>query len=292
MKYLNFIKIKDFILSFFIVVIGVFILVVISYPLLYVVISSISSSSMREGFSLIPKQVTFEGYIELFKNPNILRGLINSIIYTTVGCAFSTTLTVLCAFPLSRKDFYLGKYLFFFFALTMYFNGGMIPTYLLVKNLGLINSMWSLILPSALSVYNMMLLTSSFSKNITQDLLDTARLDRCNQWRFLVRVAIPMVAPNIIVIALFYVVSYWNSYFEAMIYITDPEKLPLANVLRDILILNQDSVGSWNTGIDSSSGISIIEKARLLEYALIVVASFPMIVVSFFTNNYTKKFKN
>ena len=138
-----------------------------------------------------------------------------------------------------------------------------------------------------------MMLTRSFSKNISPQLIDSARLDNCGEWRFLFKIAIPMVAPTIIVIAMFYTVSYWNSYFEAMIYITDQDKLPLANVMRNILILNQGNITQWNTNVEANSAISAIEKAKLMEYALIIVASLPMMIISIVTNRYSEneKFK-
>lgn len=247
------------------------------YPAIYVLVSSVSTMAMRDAGSLIPNKISFDGYKAVFESEMIWNGFKNSVLYTTVGTLVSLTVTVLTAYPMSRPYFHMEKYIQVIFIFTMYFSGGMLPTYLLVKQLGLINSMWSLILPSCISVYNIYLLRSHFKSKIPQELFDAARIDGCGHWRFLIKVAIPISTSFLVIIAFFYMISYWNSYFNAMIYITDVNKLPLANILNNLLIKNQNI----NFGIVSAnnSGMSTAERSQLLEYALIVVSSLPIIVV-------------
>ena len=248
------------------------------YPAVYVLISSVSTTAMRGVGSLVPNKISFEGYKAVFESETIWNGLKNSVLYTTVGTLVSLSITILTAYPMSRPNFHMEKYIQVIFIFTMYFSGGMLPTYLLVKKLGMINSMWSLILPSCISVYNIFLLRSHFKSKIPQELFDAARIDGCGHWRFLIKVAIPMSVSFLMVIAFFYMISYWNSYFNAMIYITDADKLPLANILNNILIKNQS--GSFGTGASgSTSVISSAERLQLLEYALIVVSSLPIIAI-------------
>ena len=144
-KYQKRIKICDLILLIIITLLAALVLAVLLYPILYIILASVSNQSIGNSLLLIPKKISFEGYKTLLNNPEIVRGFLNSILYTCVGCSFSTMMTILCAYPLSKKDFFIGKYIGVFFIFTMYFNGGMIPTYLLVKELGLLNTMWSLI---------------------------------------------------------------------------------------------------------------------------------------------------
>lgn len=264
--------------AFVLVVLAV--LVILAYPVLYVLVSSVSTRAMRSGLSLIPHKISLDGYRAVLEYRAVWRGYRNSVLYTGVGTAVSLALAVLCAYPLSRPDFYCGKYFTYALIFTMYFGGGMIPTYLLLKKLGLLNTMWSLILPSAVSVYNVMLLRAQFRK-IPQELFDAASIDGYGHWRYLAKIAAPMSGETLSVIMLFHIVSYWNSYFNAMIYITDADKLPLANILNDILIKNK------STSLDSSllgaaSAISAAQRMELLDYSLIVVASLPVLVVFMF----------
>lgn len=175
------------------------------------------------------------------------------------------------AYVLSQPQFKLSKFFAMLFTFTIYFGGGMIPTFLVVKQVGLLNTMWSLILPSCMSVYNIYLLRAHFQNKIPIELQRAAMLDGCGHWRYLLKVVLPISAPFLSVIAFYYVVSYWNSYFTAMIYISDLDKLPLASILNNILIKNQD------IGQSSLNGATV-EQKRMMEYATIVFSSAPVLV--------------
>lgn len=270
---------SDKIMTVFFIITALLFFVVFAYPVMYVLVSSISTDSMSEGLSLIPNSVSVEGYKAVLLDPTIVRGFVNSVVYTTVGTLVSLAVTVLFAYVLSRPKFKNAKFITMALVFTLYFSGGMIPTYLVVKNLGLLNSMWSLILPSCISVYNIFLVKSYFTNKIPQELYDASLIDGCGHWRFLLRIVLPMSSSFLMVIALFFVASYWNSYFMATIYITDMDKLPLANVLNNILIKNQSS--SLDSGFFSSNlNPDSVQRKQLIEYALIVVSSLP--VVCFF----------
>lgn len=244
-------------------------------PVIKVVVSSVlvNDTAAENGvhFSLA-------GYIGILENKMVFQGLKNSILYTAVGTLISTIATVLSAYALSRPDFRTAEFLTLLFVFTNYFSGGFVPTYLLVKQLGLLNSMWSLILPSALSVYNLLLLKSYFRNKIPMELYDAARIDGCGHWKYLCLIVLPFSMSYIGVIAFFFAVSYWNAYFNASIYITDMDKLPLTNILRELLIKNQESL-ALQRGVVTDTGISLVQQARLMEYALVVIASAPMIVL-------------
>ncbi len=293
-KFQNFknMTITDKLLSVFFTILSVLLLLIFVAPIIYICTSSISTISSRYFLDLFPTKIHLDGYISIFEDITILRALVNSIVYTIVGVIVSTTMTVFCAYPLSISDFFTGKYMANFLIFTLYFNGGMIPTYLLVKSLGLLDSMWALILPSCISVNSIMLLTASFQKNNSKELFAAASLEGCGHWRYLFKILIPLSKPTILMIAFYSAVSYWNSYFEALIYISDSDKWPLSLVLRNILIENQELISSSNI---NNSLISFAEKAELIEYALIVISSAPMLIMSIWINKESgvnKKQKN
>ncbi len=269
----------DKIISALCMFIGLAFFVTFAYPVVYVLVSSLSTESMRTDISLVPNEISLEGYKEVMTDSTVLRGFVNSVVYTGTGTIVSLAVTILFAYVLSRPTFKNAKFVTILLMLTLYFSGGMIPTYLVVKKLGLLNTMWSLILPVCISVYNIFLVKSYFTNKISKELYDAAVIDGCGHWRFLLKIVLPMSSSFLMVIALFFVASYWNSYFMATIFITDMDKLPLANVLNNILIKNQDS--SLSAGIfNSSSNVSVEQKKKLIEYALIVLSSLP--VISFF----------
>lgn len=275
----------DIVISVFCVILGLAFLVIFAYPVLYVLVSSISTDAMRTKITNIPNEISFAGYMEVLTDPTVLRGFLNSVVYTATGTMVSISITVLFAYVLSRPTFKNARLVTILLMITLYFSGGMIPTYLVVKKLGLINTMWALILPSCISVYNIFLLRSYFTNKIPQELYDASIIDGCGHWRFLLQIVLPMSSSFLMVIALFFVASYWNSYFMATIFITDMDKLPLANVLNNILIRNQDS--SLSSGLlNSASSINLEQKKKLIEYALIVVSSLPVILFFIITRKH------
>ena len=202
-------------------------LILLVYPLAYIIMSSISGGSAYMNLSLIPSKFSMEGYKAVFEHPNIGRGYINSIIYTISYTLISLAVTICCAYPLSRKDFGSRKFIMLLCIFTMYFNGGLIPTYILIRQLKLIDTVWALLLPPALSVYNMIVMRTYFSTQIPDELQEASKLDGCTDIRFLVQIVLPLSLPIIAVITLYYAVYMWNDYFYPMIYLTSSEKRPL-----------------------------------------------------------------
>ncbi|HVL22546.1 MAG TPA: carbohydrate ABC transporter permease [Thermomicrobiales bacterium] len=253
-------------------------LVSVAYPLIYVVSASMSSPSavISGRMWLWPVDFTLAGYRAVFDNPRILTGFKNSAFYTLVGTTVSVTLTILAAYPLSRKDLTGRGPIMFLFLFTLLFGGGLIPTYLVVRETGLLNTRWALIIPAALSVYNMIITRTFFQATIPDELLEAAQLDGVSDFRFLLDVVLPLSMPIVAVNALFYAVAQWNQYFNALIYLTDQGLFPLQLILREILIQNQ-------VDLSKIGDIAQLEQrqhlADLLKYSLIVVASLPVLVI-------------
>ena len=253
-------------------------LVVVLYPLIYIVSASFSSAAAVTSGEvwLWPVDVTLDGYEAIFKHHLLVRGFLNSLFYTVVGTAVSVTLTILAAYPLSRKDLYGGGPIMFLFFFTLLFSGGLIPTYLVVKDLGLLNTRWALIFPTALSIYNMIITRTYFQSAIPDDLLDAAKLDGASDFRFLWSVVLPLSGPIVAVNALFYAVAQWNQFFSALIYLTDQSLWPLQLVLREILVQNNVDPAMIS---DVEDLIRRQNLRELLKYSLIVVATVPVLII-------------
>jgi len=253
-------------------------LVTVAYPLIYVVSASLSNPSavISGRMWLWPVDFTFEGYRAVFDNSRILTGFKNSAFYTVVGTFVSVVLTILAAYPLSRRDLTGRGPIMFLFLFTLLFGGGLIPTYLVVRETGLLNTRWALIIPGALSVYNMIITRTFFQATIPDELLEAAQLDGVSDFRFLKDVVLPLSMPIIAVNTLFYAIAQWNQFFNALIYLTDQGLFPLQLILREILIQNQ-------VDLSQMSDIAQLEQrqhlADLLKYSLIVVASLPVLVI-------------
>ena len=259
------------------VVLSVYLLIVL-YPLVYIVSASFSSpAAVTSGLvRLWPVNPTTIAYETIFKDPAIVRGFLNSIFYATVGTALNVTLTLLAAYPLSRKDLHGRGAIMVFFFFTTLFSGGLIPTYLVVRDLGLLNTRWALIVPTALSVWNVIITRTYFQATIPDELHDAATIDGANDFRFLRDVVLPLSGPIVAVNALFYAVGHWNAYFDALIYLNDESLYPLQLVLRQILVQNETNLKM--TG-DIQSMLARENLADLLKYALIVVATVPLLLV-------------
>ncbi|HYJ12719.1 MAG TPA: carbohydrate ABC transporter permease [Thermomicrobiales bacterium] len=253
-------------------------LIVVAYPLIYVFSASMSDprAVISGEMWLWPVDITFDGYRAVFRNNRIITGFQNSLFYTVVGTFVSVTLTILAAYPLSRKDLAGRNVIMFFFVFTLLFGGGLIPTYLVVREVGLLNTRWALIIPTALSVYNMIITRTFFQSTIPDELLEAAQLDGCSDFRFVRDVVIPLSGPIIAVNALFYAVSQWNQYFNALIYLTNPDLFPLQLVLREILVQNQVDFSQIS---DVNQLMARQQLQDLLKYSLIVVASAPVLIL-------------
>jgi multiple sugar transport system permease protein/putative aldouronate transport system permease protein len=266
------------------------ILLLVAYPLIFIVSSSFSSTSavINGRVWLFPVNPSLEAYKAVFENKYIWQGYLNSTIYMLTGTLLNVVVTILAAYPLSRKDFKARNPVMLFFAFTMFFSGGLIPTYMLIGNLGLMNTRWAMILPGALSVWNMIITRTYFQSNISTELLEAAQLDGCSDFKFLVKIVIPLSSAIIAVISLFYAVGHWNAYFNALIYLNDKKLYPLQLVLRELLIMQV---------VDPSmvSGELLKEMLRkqamreLLKYAVIVVASLPVMIMYPFVQKYFVK---
>ena len=248
--------------------------IVILYPLLFVIASSFSGGKILHGLSLIPDTPSLEGYVAVFENRNIWTGYLNAIIYTVAGTAIAMVNTVLCAYPLSRMDFKAGRAVMKLCVFTMYFSGGLIPTYLWIRSLGMVNTMWAILLPASLNVYNMIVMNTYFRTQIPGELRDSAQVDGCGEWRYLIQIVLPLSGAVLGVVALYYAVARWNGYFDSMVYLRDRDKMPLQNILREILIVNATNVTS-----DPEAESVAQQRAELLKYSSIVVATIPMMVI-------------
>ena len=254
------------------------------YPLLYVVASSFSGGKVLSGLSLIPQRFSLDGYTSVFQYPYTWGSIWNSVLYTAVGTAMAMVVTILCAYGLSQ-NFPFGKVCMTLCLITMYFGGGLIPTYICIKNLGLLNTMWSFLLPSSLSIYNMLVMRTYFRTQIPQEMHESAQIDGCGEWRYLVQIVLPLSGAVLAVIALYYMVARWNAYFDSMIYLQKKEMLPLQNILRDLLIVGNME----NMTTDMESEAIAQQRAELLKFSLIVISTLPMAIVYPFVQKFFVK---
>lgn len=263
-------------------------LILVIYPLYFIVIASFSDPNMiYEGkVWFIPKELTLEGYERIFRDSKIWLGYKNSIIYTLVGTAVNVSFTLMAAYALSRKDLYGRNVIMFLFLMTMFFSGGLIPTYLVVKNLGLLNTMWALILPKAVAVWNVIVAKTFFESSIPSELLESARIDGCSDAKFFWKIVLPLSKPIVAVMVLFYAVGHWNSYFDALIYLNNENLYPLQLILRNILIQNQASTMMIGD-LDSLAAKQRV--SELIKYGVIIVASIPLLIVYPFVQKYFVK---
>jgi len=265
-------------------------LLVVTYPLLYIVSASISNPKLVASGEmwLWPKDITFEGYKRVFNSRQIWNGYANTILYTLAGTAVNLLVTLPAAYALSRKDFVFRNFFTGMFMVTMFFGGGLVPTYLLVKELGMINTMWALIIPSAASIWNIVVTRTFFQSAIPTELQEAAQMDGCTNLRLFIRIVLPLSLPIIAVMALFYGVGHWNSYFSALIYLNDSGKYPLQLVLRQILVL-QEMSAQGGTMVDAATATAANTKAEiaaLVKYAVIIVSTLPVIAVYPFLQRY------
>ncbi|MGF7031553.1 putative aldouronate transport system permease protein [Paenibacillus mucilaginosus] len=260
--------------------------IIVLYPLYFVFIASISNpTAVLNGEMWIwPKGITMEGYSRIIQEGSIWRGYQNTILYTSVGTAINVLLTVLAGYALSRKDLYGRNTIMVYLLITMFFSGGLIPTYLVIKKLHLINTMWALILPKAVSLFNIIIARSFFQDTIPIELLEQAKIDGCSDVTFFARIVLPLSKAIIAVLALFYAVGYWNSFFDALIYLGDERMYPLQLVLRNLLVIQNELASQFVTDVESAEVQQRV--ASLLKYGVIVIASLPLLIVYPFIQRY------
>ncbi|MGN1059588.1 MAG: carbohydrate ABC transporter permease, partial [Clostridia bacterium] len=252
------------------------VIIVTLYPIVHVIMASFSDGNLlmaHRGVLLKPLGFNVGAYKKIFEYPILLRGYANTITICAISLIINMLLTSFAAYVLTRKEFRPRNVIMMIIMFTMYFNGGLIPTYMLVKNIGLLNSMWALILPSAMTTYNMIVLRTSFAA-MPETLYESARIEGASHFRILFQIVIPLCKATIAVIILYYLVARWNAWFEASIYINDREKYPLQLLLREILIENDN--GEMSQSILESDKQAVSET---LKYAVIVAANLPILCV-------------
>lgn len=258
------------------------VLVAVLYPLIYIVSSSLSSPSAVSSGKvwLWPVDLSFEGYKAVLRNEQVLMGYANSLFYTICGTFISVALTIMIAYPLSKKTFVGRSTLMIFITFTMLFAGGLIPTYLVVKSLGLIDTRWALLIPNAIWVWQVIIARTFFQNSIPDELSEAADIDGCSDIRFIFSVILPLAKPIVAVLSLMYAVGQWNAYFDALIYLKSQSLYPLQLILRSILILGSSG------NMDASEMIKQQQMAELMKYSLIVMASLPVLIIYPFVQRY------
>jgi putative aldouronate transport system permease protein len=264
----------------FVVLTVVFLLV--AYPLYFIIISSISDpQKVASGQVLFfPVGINLDGYREVLKNKGVMRGFFNSIYYTTLGTTINLIVTLPTAYALSRPDFHGRRGISIFYIITMFVSGGLIPTYLVVRSMGMLNTVWALVIPGAISVYNMMVARTFFKTNIPGEMLDAAKVDGCSDTAFFFRMVLPLSGAIIAILVLWYGVGHWNSYFSALLYISDRAKQPLQLELRMVLLQN-----TQGTEMMEMTEEFLAQKRRLdalremMKYSLIIISSLPVLVL-------------
>lgn len=285
MEHTNYIKStgSDKTFTIFIYVFLFIALVIVAYPLLYIISASISDPfAVNSGKMLLfPKGITFEGYRTIFQNKALWRGYLNTIFYTVLGTSINLITTIPAGYALSRPNFH-GKAIFTkFMMVTMFVSGGLIPSYLLVTNLGMNNSVWALVLPNAASVYNIIVTRTFFQSSIPEELEEAAIMDGASYFRRFFSVILPLSKPILAVMALFYGIGHWNQYFNALVYINDRDKYPLQMILREILVLQDMSSNPSQqmTGEMAKLLYSQQQLGQVIKYGVMIVATLPLILV-------------
>lgn len=255
------------------------ILLIFLYPLIFVVSASISDpNAVWNGeLWLLPKKVSLTGYYRTLKNNEIWIGYRNSLFYMVIGTSINLIMTITAAYPLSRKNFYPRSFLTAIYTFTMFFGGGLIPTYLLIKQLKMLDTVWVMVIPNAVAFWNIIITRTYFQTNIPEELREAASIDGCSNIKFLNRVVLPLSTPIIAVMALFYGVGHWNAYFNGMIYLQDRSKFPLQLILREILVLSQLEQDMLN--VDPKDMMERLKVAETMKYAVIIVASVPVLMI-------------
>lgn len=265
------------------ILLGLFVVAII-IPMLYIVIASFMDpiTLQNKGITFDFSKWTTTAYERVMTNSQIWIGFKNAVIYSVLFTVVSVIVTLLAAYPMSRSDFKGRGFFNIIFIITMFFGGGLIPTYLVMSNLGLVDSMWAVILPGAFSVWNM-IIARTYYQGIPTELREAADVDGANEITFFFKILLPVCTPVIAVLALWQFVAMWNSYFDAMIYLNDSAKQPLQLVLRSILIQNQPESGMIS---DMQSTAARAQLAELLKYATIIVSSLPLLVMYPFFQKY------
>ncbi|MFD5018776.1 carbohydrate ABC transporter permease [Paenibacillus sp. NPDC058367] len=264
------------------------IMLLVLYPLYFVLVASFSDPNYIYSGEvwLFPKGFTLDGYERIFADSSIWIGYGNSILYATFGTLIGVAVTVFAAYPLARRDLAGKSVIMWFLLVTMFFSGGLIPTYLLIKDLHLLNTMWALVIPGAGGVFNVIIVRTFFQSSIPDELWEAASIDGCSNTRFFWSIVLPLSKSILAVMVLYHVVGFWNGFFDALIYLNDESKYPLQLVLRNILVQNQVSSGMM---IDVESYAAKMRVTELIKYGVIMVSSLPLLILYPFLQKYFVK---
>nr|WP_237690878.1 carbohydrate ABC transporter permease [Paenibacillus caui] len=264
------------------------IMLTVLYPLYFILIASISDPNLVYSGEvwLFPRGFTWDGYDRIFNDSSIWRGYANSILYAVVGTLIGVSLTVLAAYPLSRKDLVGRGTIMWFLLATMFFSGGLIPTYLLIKDLNMLNTIWALALPGAGGVFNIIIVRTFFQSSLPDEMWEAASIDGCSNWRYFLSIVLPLSKAIIAVMVLYHIVGFWNGFFDALIYLNDEKKYPLQLVLRNILVQNQVNA---NMMVDVESYAAKMRVTELIKYGVIIVSSLPLLILYPFLQKYFVK---
>ncbi|MBK0348239.1 carbohydrate ABC transporter permease [Aerococcaceae bacterium zg-ZJ1578] len=268
------------------ILIGLIVLITF-VPLIYILAASFMNPTalLNKGISFDPRDWTLDGYQRVLSDSSILRGFFNSIFYSVTFSVLTVAVSMLTAYPLSKKDLIGRKWINLFLIITMFFGGGLVPTYLLVKQLGMLNTVWAIIIPGAVNVWNIILIRT-YVQTLPEELMEAAVIDGANEFQIFIKIIVPLAKPIMFVLFLYAFVGQWNSYFDAMIYLKDPNLEPLQLVLRKILIQNQPNQEMIGT---NTAMIDIQRLAEMIKYATIVISSLPLLIMYPFFQKYFDK---
>ncbi|MDR1902167.1 MAG: carbohydrate ABC transporter permease [Treponema sp.] len=266
------------------------VVIIVIYPLIFVISASVSNPTLVGSGQvwLFPKEIMLDGYIQTFQYPYLRTAFLNTIFYSLGAAIISLVINLPAAYALSRSDLFGRGILTGLFAFTMFFSGGLIPTFLVVMNLGMVNTVWSIIVPGAASMWNIIICRTFFQSNIPVELREAACIDGCSDFAIFFRIILPLSAPVVAVMAMFSIVGQWNSYFSALIYLSDMRLKPLQIILREILVMNQTNAGI-QSALDMESAARRMQLVQVMKYSLIVISSLPVLVVYPFFQRYFVK---
>lgn len=285
-KKINSDKIFDFVNPLIMIVF----FIIFTWPLWFVVIASLSNPSevWQGNVVLFPRGFTTIAYSAIVEYKEIWIGYRNTILYTVLGTLINIVMTICAAYPLSRKEFLPRNFFMMMFMFTMFFSGGLIPTYMVVNKLGMTNTIWAMMIPNAISIYNVIIMRTYFINSIPESLREAAELDGVNDFQYLMKVVLPLSKPIIAVIGLYYAVGHWNDFFSALLYINDKNLLPLQSFLRDLLMSNKVSMGNLQ-GLDAAAAEAKMQLAETLKYSAIIVSTVPVLCIYPFIQKYFVK---
>lgn len=281
------ISMSDKIFGAVVTILSIVIFIIIAYPLWFVLIASISNSNLVNigEVTFWPKDIRFYGFQQIMDDARIWKGYANTILYVVAGTTLNMCVTMPAAYALARKDFKARNIVMFYFVFTMFFNGGLVPTYMTISELGLISTKAILIIFVAVNTYNLIIARTFIQTSIPEELYEAAVLDGCSHFQYFFKVVIPLSKAVISVLILYYAVFHWNDYFNALIYNSKEEHAPLQIVLREILLLNQ-AFASGNGGVQGGYGQSSADQVK---YAVIIVSTLPVLCVYPFIQKYFEK---